>query len=129
MSAGAIPWAFTAAITFAISAAFARRAADAVLASLETPNESCALSGTVATAPLPVTTIECWVAARVVPPAPAAPASNATEITAITVNDFIRLLYAANRTRRHTMELRPLRASGPDRDASWSAARMVLPAG
>ena len=89
MSAAAIPCPLIAAITLAASAAFARRAADAVFASLETPNESCARSGTVATAPLPVTTIECWVAAAVVPPAPAAPARSATRATPITASDLM----------------------------------------
>jgi hypothetical protein len=41
-----------------MSAAFARSAADALFAALETPRESCALSGVVATAPEPATTIE-----------------------------------------------------------------------
>ena len=59
MSAAGMPWALIAAITFAISAALPRSAAAAVFASVATPSEICARSGTVFTEPWPVTTIEC----------------------------------------------------------------------
>ena len=50
MSAAAIPWPFRAAITLVISAALPRSAAEAVFASVETPKEICARSGTADTA-------------------------------------------------------------------------------
>src|SRR5712692_7897403 len=116
MSAAAIPCAFSAAITFVISTAFARSAAEAVFASLETPKESCARSGTVATEPLPDTTIECWVVAEDAPPAPAAPARRATTATARTASERIRPLYAAGRTGRHIGERHQLPPVSRGRD-------------
>ena len=64
-------------------------------------SEICARSGTDVTAPLPVTTIECWAAAAVeAPPAPTAPAtrSERRRYPIATSNSSSRLLYAAERT-------------------------------
>src|SRR3954470_20844167 len=102
MSAGAIPCAFTAAITFAISALFARSAPDGVFASAETPSEIWARSGTVRTEPCPVTTTVCEATAAEEPTAPPAPARSTT--TRIPRDASLRmcLLYGADRTPCHT---------------------------
>src|SRR5438034_7194503 len=101
MSPTAIPCAFSAAITFVISAAFARKAAEAVFPAEVTPKEHCARSVTVETEPAPETTIECWVAARAPPPAPEAPARRATTTKPTTARVRMHPLYAADRTPCH----------------------------
>src|SRR3954447_24732953 len=102
MSAAGMPCPLIAAIIFVMSAAFARSAPEAVLASDETPSESCALSGTVSTEPWPVTTIACAGVAGDAPTAPPAPARRATTATARTAAERMSLLYAAGRMPRHT---------------------------
>ena len=71
-----MPWPLIAAITFAISAALPRSAAEAVRASVETPKEICARSGTDVTLPSPETTIERCAAVAV--EAPETPATRTT---------------------------------------------------
>src|SRR5438034_9833044 len=103
MSAAAIPWALSAAITFVISAASARSAAEAVLALVDTPNETCARSGTALIDPVPATTIACWTVGASVDalPEPAAPSSSTAQTEAMAAGGFMRRSYVAGRTPCH----------------------------
>ena len=133
MSAAAIPWAFTAAITLVISFAFPRSAAEAVFASVETPKETCARSGVVATEPLPGDDDRVLDGGRRGCAARPRP-SRATRTAAtapMTASDFMCPLYAADRTPCH---IRPWRRFGgvrPWRSRSPGTASSVVgsPAG
>src|SRR5262245_47122551 len=81
MSAGAMPPAFSAAISRFILAAFPPRAALAVDAVVETPKVNCASSGTVVTIPVPWTVIvRCGAAVAVEPAATATAVAARSEI-------------------------------------------------
>src|SRR5581483_9027962 len=104
-SAAATPASFSAAITFRIAAELAARAAVAVSACVVTPKENWAWFGTAFTAPWPVTVIVRSLVASADPARSGRPAPAKTTAAAsrpASANSFIRPLYGAARTPRHS---------------------------